>query len=297
MTDGGWNAGQIAITELAKNMLIPVKEGMELDSRKNALLQPRIIREFLEKYNGSPLPRNDIARNVLEEMGVPRDRTEDVYEMIVNGARYAGMIAEAKGKMYVDIGGDNPVVPNSTDEDAPSDLGVRRDSEPPLPESNFNLGTSEDYNDSEAHRRKRVFLSHGKDRGLLDPIKKLLSFGELDAVISIDSSTVSIPMPDKVMSDMRSCGAAIIHIRSEDPLINKMGKEVVSINPNVLIEIGAAMALYGKRFILLVKEGVQLPSNLQGLSEVRYSGDSLDMKETVNLLEAIGDIKNHPLPS
>ncbi|HEX9771500.1 MAG TPA: TIR domain-containing protein, partial [Kiloniellales bacterium] len=58
-------------------------------------------------------------------------------------------------------------------------------------------------------------------------------------------------------------------------------------NPNVLIEIGAAMAFYGRRFILLVREGVKLPSNLQGLYEVRYAGDTLDAASTIKLLEAI----------
>jgi len=69
------------------------------------------------------------------------------------------------------------------------------------------------------------------------------------------------------------------------------------LNPNVLIEIGAAMAFYGRRFILLVKDGVKLPSNLQGLYEVRYSNDTLDATATIKLLEAIKDIKNYSLPS
>ena len=57
------------------------------------------------------------------------------------------------------------------------------------------------------------------------------------------------------------------------------------------------MALYGRRFILLVKEGVTPPSNLQGLYEVRYNSNGLDADTTIRLLEAINNIKNHPLPS
>ena len=64
----------------------------------------------------------------------------------------------------------------------------------------------------------------------------------------------------------------------------------------MLIEIGAAQALFGRRFILLVREGVQLPSNLQGLYEVRYSGERLDANDTFKLLEAMQDIQNHPIP-
>lgn len=95
---------------------------------------------------------------------------------------------------------------------------------------------------------------------------------------------------------MRSCGAAIIHVEEERRLVDNEGNEHIVLNDNVLIEIGAAMALFGQRFILVVKEGVKLPSNLQGLLELRYKGQTLDMEETVKLLEAIDDMKKRPLP-
>jgi predicted nucleotide-binding protein len=90
--------------------------------------------------------------------------------------------------------------------------------------------------------------------------------------------------------------AAIIHVDLERVIKDEEKKEHQILNNNVLIEIGAAMALYGRRFILLVQEGVTLPSNLQGLYEVRYSGEKLDSDVTLRLLDAIQDIQNHPLP-
>ncbi len=146
-------------------------------------------------------------------------------------------------------------------------------------------------------RRRRVFITHGKSRDLVEPIKKLLEYGELEPVISVERQSVSKPVPEKVMDDMRSSGAAIIHVDAERTIVDKDGGEHVLLNPNVLIEIGAAMAFYGRRFILLVRDGVKLPSNLQGLYEVRYSGETLDAVSTINLLEAIKDIKNHALPT
>lgn len=146
-------------------------------------------------------------------------------------------------------------------------------------------------------RRRRVFITHGKNRDLVEPIKKLLEYGELEPVISVERQSVSQPVPEKVMDDMRSCGAAIIHVDADRTITDKEGHEHVLLNPNVLIEIGAAMAFYGRRFILLVRDGVKLPSNLQGLYEVRYAGDALDATATIKLLEAIKDIKNHALPT
>jgi len=113
----------------------------------------------------------------------------------------------------------------------------------------------------------------------------------------VDRQTVAKPVPEKVLDDMRTCGAAIIHVETEETLVDKGGDERAIVNSNVLIEIGAAMALYGRRFILLVQEGAALPSNLQGLYEVRYNGTSLDGNATIRLLEAINDMKSHPVPN
>ena len=88
---------------------------------------------------------------------------------------------------------------------------------------------------------------------------------------------------------MRGCKTAVIHVGADRTLYDKEREKVEQINENVLIEIGAALALYGRNFILLVEEGVKLPSNLQGLYECRYSGEKLDGEATMKLLEAFYD--------
>jgi predicted nucleotide-binding protein len=93
------------------------------------------------------------------------------------------------------------------------------------------------------------------------------------------------------MDDMRSCSAAIVHVGAERKLIDENGDPHTQINYNVLIEIGAAMALYSGRFVLLVERGVELPSNLQGLYEVRYEGEQLDHEATMKLLEAFNEFR------
>ncbi len=113
-----------------------------------------------------------------------------------------------------------------------------------------------------------MFITHGKNRELIEILKNLLNFGEMIPVVSVEKESVSLPVPDKVMADMRSCSAAIIHVEGETKMMDETGKEQMMLNPNVLIEIGAAMGLYGRRFILLVRDGTKLPSNLQGLYEV-----------------------------
>jgi hypothetical protein len=269
----------------------PTKEGDEIRARREALLKPKVVGDFLRKYDGANIPREEIAVNVLIEMGVPSDKAKGVLALILDGARSVGFVQEIKDKHYVNLEGVPSVNAVEHVDGLADQLSVVESEEfEPLPSPLPPDGRAQT-------NARRVFITHGKNKAFIEPIRKLLGFGELEAVISTEKQSVSQPVPDKVINDMRSCGAAIIHVEGELKLLDSEVQEHIVLNPNVLIEIGAALALYGRRFILLVKEGVTLPSNLQGLYEVRYAGDSLDGDATIKLLEAINDIKNHPMPS
>jgi predicted nucleotide-binding protein len=137
----------------------------------------------------------------------------------------------------------------------------------------------------------RVFVTHGKNTKVLDQVKRLLKVAKFEAVVAQERETPAKPVPEKVMDDMRSCHAAVIHVGSEGVWTDAEGNTQVHINPNVLIEIGAAMALYNRRFILLVEDGVKLPSNLQGLYECRYKGDELSLDGAMKLVEALNNLR------
>jgi hypothetical protein len=301
LVEGGAQASSISITELARRILRPREENEEVAARREAVLRPRIFGEFLRRYDGNAFPRKDLALNVIEDMGVPRDKAEEVIDRIDASARAVGLIEEIRGKFYVALQGasaashgeelEGEKLAETDEPTAPEPVHV---APPPLVQPK---GTALVAAVADDQRRRRVFITHGKSRDLVEPIKKLLEYGELEPVISVERQSVSKPVPEKVMGDMRNSGAAIIHVDAERTIVDKDGTEHLILNPNVLIEIGAAMAFYGRRFILLVREGVKLPSNLQGLYEVRYSGETLDATSTIRLLEAIKDIKNYALPT
>lgn len=306
LIDGGAQASSISVTELARRILRPTEENADMSAKREAVLKPRIFGEFLRNYDGHPFPRKDIAANVLEGMGVPREKTAEVLERIEASARSVGFLEQIKDKIYVSLQGTasgpgpSEYTKAETEERADPDPEIQ---EPPHTPPNVRpIEPSAKVTALAAaivddQRRRRVFITHGKSRELVDPIKKLLEFGEMEPVVSVERQSVSKPVPEKVMDDMRGCGAAIIHVDADRTIVDRDSNEHVLLNPNVLIEIGAAMAFYGRRFILLVREGVKLPSNLQGLYEVRYGGETLDANATIKLLEAIKDIKNYALPS
>jgi hypothetical protein len=299
LTDSGAYADKIGTTALAQRIVKPKIEGDDLVAMREAFLKPRVVREFLTAYKDNKVPREDIAKNVLEGFGVPANRTVGVLNQILDDARRLGFITMVGPTEYVQLDGvstssqmrlgdtaveaTNGHVPEFEDDHLA----------PTIVPGGAPIAPAAQTSPSEA---KRVYITHGSNTAFVELLKKFLKFGDMEAVVSVEKESVSLPVPEKVIGDMRNCGAAIIHVDAERKLIDADGKEHIVLNENVLIEIGAAMALYGRRFILLVREGVKLPSNLQGLYEVRYQGDGLDAEVAMRLLEAIADIKNHPLP-
>jgi predicted nucleotide-binding protein len=120
---------------------------------------------------------------------------------------------------------------------------------------------------------------------------RTLAFGNFEPIVSVEREATAIPVPEKVFEDMRSCSAGVLHVGAEGKYLDRDGNEHVKINDNVLIEIGAAMALYGKRVILLVEKGVALPSNLQGLYRCEFEGDKLDYESTMKLLKTFSQFR------
>jgi hypothetical protein len=104
LTTGGYAAPEIGLTPLGRRIVAPTEEGDDLAAKREALLKPKVIREFLERYNDSPLPEDRIGRNVLEaEMGVAAEATERTLHFIIESARSVGLLKEATGKTYVDL--------------------------------------------------------------------------------------------------------------------------------------------------------------------------------------------------
>ncbi len=292
LTEGGAYAERISLTPLGRSIVAPTREGEDSESRREAVLRPRVIREFLIRYDGSKWPRNEIGRNVLEGLGTPAAHTDRALSMIHGNADATGLLTTINGVEYVHLKSD-PSTIDKTDEvdssDSPSDLAGQF---VPPTGNGGQMTVSEPQEQESPSANRRVFVTHGKNRRIVDQIKKLLTFGDFEPVVAVENHTFAKPVPEKVLDEMRSCSAGIVHVGSEQRLLDSEGNEQQMLNPNVLVEIGAAMALYGRKFILLVEKGVALPSNLQGLYEVRFEGSALDHESTMSLLEAFNSFKS-----
>jgi hypothetical protein len=301
LTEGGFNANTIKLTALGRKLVAPEEEGADLVARREAILRPKISKEFFERYRRAKFPNDTIAANVLKSLGIPQDRVTSALDTFKANGRYAGIIRETPTGPFVNLDSPGvpaptatPALPDNAEDEAiepqevipgspPGGVETLRqdkiDAQPPVAVASFDP------------KANRVFISHGKQKAIVIQMKELLAFGNFDPIVSVERESTAIPVPEKVFEDMRACSAGVIHVGAEGKYLDRDGKEHTKINDNVLIEIGAAMALYGRKVILLVEKGVDLPSNLQGLYRCDFEGDRLDYDATMKLLKTFSQFR------
>lgn len=293
ITEGGVNANTISLTPLGRRLVAPGAEGDDLVARREAILRPRIMKEFFEKYRRAKFPNDAIAGSVLKALGIPADRVEAAVEVLKANGKYAGIIRDTPTGPFVNL--DSPGVPAPASTSGLHELGETPTAEPPVEHVEATpvraAPTQTSAGPTFEAKANKVFITHGKQKAIVTQIKELLVFGSFDPVVSVERESTAIPVPEKVFEDMRSCAAGVIHVGAEGKYSDSSGDEHTKINDNVLIEIGAAMALYGKKVILLVEKGVVLPSNLQGLYRCEFEGDQLNYEATMKLLKTFSQFR------
>lgn len=292
LTDGGYNASSIGLTDLGRRAVEPREEGEDIEALREACLKPAVIGGFLRKYDGSKFPREDIACNVLKgEFEVPASRTMEALTTIVANAETIGAFRTMSGDRYVSLA---PLArPNAaaamasenSDEDV-SPQPPKTAEKPAVPEPSPTIFDERPV--------KAIFVGHSKGTKVLEQVKQLLELAELKAEVVIEQETAAIPVPDKVFDAMSRSDAAIICVTADAGQESDNGYNV---NPNVLLEIGAAYVRYDKRLVLLWDRRVKVPSNLQGLYRCEFQGNELSWEAGTKLQKALIAIKKGHAPA
>jgi hypothetical protein len=280
LTEGGYNAATVSLTSLGKRIVTPTSEGDDAAAMREAMLKPRVLMDFLRRYDNSKLPREDIACNVIAELGVPREDAKRTFDLIVDGAKTVGFLRQISGADYVDLQGVPQQARAAPETETDSRAIEVSDAGDQAPETGPRLSALPPTMTRKADAPAKVFIAHGRDPKLLEQVKTMLNVAEVEYEIAEEEQTAAIPVPEKVSVAMRKCNAALICVTGND------------VNQNVLIEIGAAFVLYGnERVILLWQKGTPVPSNLQGLYRSEFERAELSWSEGMRLMEAIKKLK------
>lgn len=295
LTEGGYNSKEISLTELGRKIVSPTEENEDILAIFQAAQLPQFCKRFYDKYgNGNKLPQANIAANLLSSWGVPKEESGNTFDLIKKNGEFSGIIVTIQGNQYVNTTPSKVSATSDKSCASPQFDDEVTDSVPEALLENMNITKPAAVEPVEnSTLNNKVFISHGKNRQIVEQLKQLLEFGAFEPIVSVERESTAISVPDKVFNDMRLCSSGIIHIEGERKLLDASGQEYSLINENVLIEIGAAIALFKNRVILLCKKGIQLPSNLQGLYRCEYEGEQLDYQATMKLLKTFSEFRKN----
>lgn len=284
LTTGGYTAPQLSLTELGKSITQPRSDEEQRRALKSAVLHVPLFKKLFEHFDQNKIPNDANLKNTLvRDYGIESNDADSCISLFKANGNFVGIIRSISGAHRVMLDGSENVAPEQSDEGGELEEEQEGSGSPPAAEAK--LIASEDVSN------RRMFIAHGGNKGIINQLKDIITFGKFDAIIADEHETPAHPLSNKVLNDMRSCRAGIIHVESAQELIDAEGKKQHILNQNVLIEIGAAMALYPGRYILLWQKGVPRPSNLEGLYRCEYEGDKLDADSVMKLLKAINEFK------
>lgn len=287
LTEGSYANPQIKLTELGLSFAAPKSDEEKRKALVRAAINIELFGKLYQHFDQHKIPSHENFKNtLLRDYDVEPSLVDDCINQFKDDGKFVGLIRQVAGSDQV----------TTTDAGELAEISeTKRGEEEEIAEKEVLQPPSDTDRTKPPSPRMlqnpRVFITHGKNQEIVGQLKNLLTFGKFEPVIAQEHETTSKPVSDKVLEDMRSCTAGIIHIESEQELLDKDGKQYHKINENVLIEIGAAMALYKSNYILLVQKDLHLPSNLQGLYRCEYEGSKLDYEATMKLLKAVSEFK------
>lgn len=280
LTEGAYNAGEIKLTALGQRVVAPTSEGDDEVALREALLRPRVMRDFLTKYDRKKLPPANIAHNVLAGMGVAKEATERTYGVIIDSAQYAGALRLMKGAdRWVDL-----------NVRASSESSGDQDTEPDAEEAApIAPATPEPPTPSMLERTiKPIFIGHGKKRGPLEKLEKILTSFKVPYRVAVAEPNLGRPIPKKVQEVIRQCGSGILIFTRDEKFFNEDGEEVWRPSENVVYELGAASYEYDDRVVIFKERGLQFPTNFESIGHIEFEEDSIDAKTMELMQELIG---------
>jgi predicted nucleotide-binding protein len=292
LTEGGYAAPQISLTALGRRIVAPIEEGDVSAARVDALLQPRLQREFFEKYNKAKFPRDEIGRNQLIALGLPKDRADKAFEILKMNGLYAGILRDTKTGLFVALEHPISVGPTATfDEENDTGNVISHASD------NGAFTEESPKRSAAVASPKQLFVAHGKNRKPLEELKKILDQFKIPYKVAIDEPNKGRPISAKVAELMEECSAGIfIFTRDERFFSQSKDQDYVEVwrpSENVVYELGAASILWDRKIIIVREDGVNFPSDFSDLGYITFKDGEIAGKamEIFRELIALGLVK------
>ena len=156
--------------------------------------------------------------------------------------------------------------------------------EPVVTPSSTEQNVSTNYSDP---KTKRIFVAHGKNKTPLEQLEKILRQFKVNYMAAVNEPNAGRPVSEKVATAMTDSSSGIFIFTADERTTDEEGTEVWRPSQNVVFELGAASALYGKKIVILKEENVSFASNFSDLAYIPFKKDHLGDKTAELMLELV----------
>jgi hypothetical protein len=286
-TSGSFNSPKVSLERAGKSVVAPINPDERQRALFEAAFRPDVFRRVYEYYRGKKLPDSQFLANTLaREFNVPRENLDKFIEVFLANVDFLRLIKDGPTGKW--LATEMPLLPDAAEEQLSSGgetlAQVTSVTEFSRPKTITPSPTAE-----VVHARKSaIFVGHGKDKGPLEQLKKLLGEYQLPYKIAEDEANKGRPISQKVADTMRECGAAILIFTADEEFTNKDGSTIYRPSENVVFELGAASVLYDARIIIFRDSRVQFPSNFKEIGYITFDSGQLSAKVNDLFRELIG---------
>jgi hypothetical protein len=148
----------------------------------------------------------------------------------------------------------------------------------------------------QSSNKQSIYLSHGKGTDAAMAIRTLVEALGLNSIRTADEPSLGRTIGIKVEENMRICrGGVFLFTGDQSTSVTSASQDAVSSyiegRPNVAEEFGRGTSVWGRRFCLILKEeGVDLPSNLQGIEYMDFPRGRIEVifPRLISNLRALG---------
>lgn len=136
-----------------------------------------------------------------------------------------------------------------------------------------------------------IFLVHGRDSAAREEVRRALErMTDLAVVVLSDEAAAGSTIVEKVSSHIGSSSYAVVLMTADDEGRLKGDSDLSSrARQNVVLELGYVLAALGRANIAILKEdGVELPSDVQGMNYIVFDAGGGWKLRLVQELKAAG---------
>jgi predicted nucleotide-binding protein len=292
LTAGTEKAASIALTELGEQATGPDRVAASAALRR-AAMTPNVFSKFYDDYNNSKVPGSEMLAKVLATTyDVPPALAEECGRLLITNGEYVGILRQISGSMHVLLDSAGEVVVASAASTSDSETREVEDTEDVMTEATTGSRDQEPLEQpivpDTSRRPGAIFLGHGKNKGPLNKIEKILSGFKIPYKVAVEEPNLGRPIPVKVRETMMECGSAILIFTKDVQLRTEEGKEVWRPSENVVHELGASSLLYEDRIVIFREKGLDLASNFSSIGYIEFDENAIEAKTAELLSELIG---------